>query len=74
MLIEFGRSGKLRFPPETLRVIDLEAVQVNAALDGLQDSIDHVRAATRVAGDECPVTCDKLNGFAERYANAVVQP
>jgi D-arabinose 1-dehydrogenase-like Zn-dependent alcohol dehydrogenase len=42
-LIEFARSGKLRFPPETLRVVDLAAVQINAALDALQDSIDHVR-------------------------------
>ena len=42
-LIEFARSGKLRFPPETLRFIDLEAVQINAALDALQDSVDHVR-------------------------------
>src|SRR5262249_47540017 len=42
-LIEFARNGKLRFPPETLRVVDLGAVQINAALDALQDSIDHVR-------------------------------
>jgi propanol-preferring alcohol dehydrogenase len=42
-LIEFARSGKLRFPPETLRFVDLGAVQINAALDALQDSIDHVR-------------------------------
>jgi D-arabinose 1-dehydrogenase-like Zn-dependent alcohol dehydrogenase len=42
-LIEFGRSGKLRFPPETLRVVDLDAVQINTGLDALQDSIDHVR-------------------------------
>src|SRR6266404_40944 len=42
-LIEFARNGKLRFPPETLRVIDLDGVQINAALDALQDSIDHVR-------------------------------
>ena len=42
-LIEFARSGKLRFPPETLRVVDLDAAQINAALDPLQDSIDHVR-------------------------------
>jgi D-arabinose 1-dehydrogenase-like Zn-dependent alcohol dehydrogenase len=42
-LIEFARSGKLRFPPETLRFVDLDAVQINAALDALQDSIDHVR-------------------------------
>jgi D-arabinose 1-dehydrogenase-like Zn-dependent alcohol dehydrogenase len=42
-LLEFARSGKLQFPPETLRVVDLDAAQVNAALDALQDSIDHVR-------------------------------
>jgi len=42
-LIELARSGKLRFPPETFRVVDLDAAQVNAALDALQDSIDHVR-------------------------------
>ncbi len=42
-LLEFTRSGKLRFPPETLRVVDLSASQINAALDALQDSIDHVR-------------------------------
>src|SRR5436309_10381681 len=43
LLIEFARSGKLRFPPETLRLVDLDAAQINAALDALQDSIDHVR-------------------------------
>lgn len=42
-LIEFARSGKLRFPPETLRFIDLNATEVNSALDALQDSIDYVR-------------------------------
>ena len=42
-LIEFARSGKLRFPPETLRVVDLDAARINVALDALQDSIDHVR-------------------------------
>jgi propanol-preferring alcohol dehydrogenase len=42
-LIELARSGKLRFPPETLRVVDLDASQINAALDSLQDSIDHAR-------------------------------
>ena len=42
-LIEFARTGKLRFPPETLRVVDLNAIQINAALDALQNSIDHVR-------------------------------
>jgi D-arabinose 1-dehydrogenase-like Zn-dependent alcohol dehydrogenase len=42
-LIEFARSGKLRFPTEALHVVDLDARQINAALDQLQDSIDHVR-------------------------------
>ncbi len=43
-LMEFARSGKLLFPPESLRFVDLDAGQINAALDALQDSIDHVRA------------------------------
>ena len=42
-LLEFVRSGKLQFPPEALRVVDLDAGQINAALDALQHSIDHVR-------------------------------
>jgi propanol-preferring alcohol dehydrogenase len=50
-LIEFARSGKLRFPPQTLRVVDLDAAQINAALDALQDSIDHVRTLIKVTSD-----------------------
>ena len=50
-LIEFACRGKLRFPAETLRVVDLDAAQINAALDALQDSIDHVRTVIKVAGD-----------------------
>jgi 2-desacetyl-2-hydroxyethyl bacteriochlorophyllide A dehydrogenase len=50
-LIELARNGKLRFPPDSLRVVDLEAGQINAALDALQDSIDHVRTVIRVTGD-----------------------
>ncbi len=42
-LMEFARSGKLRFPTETLRVVDLDAGQINAALDELEHSIDHIR-------------------------------
>jgi len=42
-LIAFARSGKRRSPAETLRVIDLDTAQINAALDTLQDFIDHVR-------------------------------
>jgi 2-desacetyl-2-hydroxyethyl bacteriochlorophyllide A dehydrogenase len=51
-LIEFARTGKLQFPPETLRVVDLDAAQINAALDALQDSIDHVRTVIKVASDQ----------------------
>jgi D-arabinose 1-dehydrogenase-like Zn-dependent alcohol dehydrogenase len=50
-LLEFARSGKLRFPPEALRVVDLEADQINAALDAFQNSINHVRTVIRVTGD-----------------------
>jgi propanol-preferring alcohol dehydrogenase len=42
-LIEFARAGKLQFSTEALRVIDLDAAQINAALDALENSIDHVR-------------------------------
>ena len=50
-LIEFARSGKLRFPPEALRLVDLDAGQINGALDALQDSIDHVRTVIKVMSD-----------------------
>jgi D-arabinose 1-dehydrogenase-like Zn-dependent alcohol dehydrogenase len=42
-LLEFAGSGKLRFPSEALHLVDLDARQINAALDALQHSIDHVR-------------------------------
>jgi D-arabinose 1-dehydrogenase-like Zn-dependent alcohol dehydrogenase len=51
-LIEFARCGKLRFPPEALRFVDLDAEQINASLDAFQNSIDHVRTVIRVACDE----------------------
>ena len=50
-LIEFARSGRLRFLPETLRVVDLDSVQINAALDALQNSIDHVRTVVVPSSD-----------------------
>ena len=50
-LIEFARSGELQFPPETLRVVDLDASQINAALDALNDSIDHVRTVILPSSD-----------------------
>jgi D-arabinose 1-dehydrogenase-like Zn-dependent alcohol dehydrogenase len=42
-LIEFARSGKLRFPQDALRFVDLDAEQINASLDAFQNSIDHIR-------------------------------
>jgi threonine dehydrogenase-like Zn-dependent dehydrogenase len=42
-LIEFVRTGKLRFPLDALRFVDLDAQQINASLDAFQNSIDHVR-------------------------------
>ena len=42
-LMELARSGKLCFPPGTLRSVDLEAAQINAMLDDLQTSTDHIR-------------------------------
>jgi D-arabinose 1-dehydrogenase-like Zn-dependent alcohol dehydrogenase len=51
-LIEFVRSGKLRFSPDALRFVDLDAEQINLALDAFQNSIDHIRTVIRVACDE----------------------
>lgn len=50
-LIEFARSGKLRFPSDALRLVDLDANKINAALDQLQSSIDHVRTIIKVTSD-----------------------
>jgi D-arabinose 1-dehydrogenase-like Zn-dependent alcohol dehydrogenase len=43
ILIDFARNGKLKFPTEALRFVDLDAGQINPVLDAFQDSIDHVR-------------------------------
>lgn len=50
-LIEFARAGKLRFPSDVFRFVSLDAAQINAALDQLQHSIDHVRTIIKVTGD-----------------------
>jgi D-arabinose 1-dehydrogenase-like Zn-dependent alcohol dehydrogenase len=50
-LIEFARSGKLRFPPEALRFVELDAKQINASLDAFQNSIDHIRTVIKVPSD-----------------------
>src|SRR6266567_6104463 len=43
MLMEFARSGKLRFPQGTLRFVDLDVAQINMALDEVEKSSDHIR-------------------------------
>lgn len=42
-LMQFARSGKLCFPQGTLHSIDLDAEQINAALDAVEKSTDHIR-------------------------------
>ena len=43
LLMQFARNGKLSFPQGTLRSIDLDAAQINAALDAVEKSSDHIR-------------------------------
>jgi D-arabinose 1-dehydrogenase-like Zn-dependent alcohol dehydrogenase len=44
LLMQFARNGKLCFPQGTLRSIDLDAAQINAVLDQIEKSSDHIRA------------------------------
>jgi D-arabinose 1-dehydrogenase-like Zn-dependent alcohol dehydrogenase len=50
-LFEFARNGKLHFPQDALRFVDLDAQQINASLDAFQNSVDHIRTVIRVASD-----------------------
>ena len=43
LLMQFARNGKLRFPQGTLRSVGLDAAQINAALDAVVRSSDHIR-------------------------------
>ena len=43
LLMQFARNGKLCFPQRTLRSIDLDAAQINDALDDVEKSSDHIR-------------------------------
>ncbi len=36
-LMQFAKSGKLTFPESALRFVDLDAAQINAALDALEN-------------------------------------
>lgn len=51
-VLEFARSGKLRFPPGSLHFVDLDAGQVNAALDALEASTDRIRTVIKVTRDD----------------------
>ena len=42
-LMSYAQSGKLTFPESALRLVDLDAAQINASLDALESSTDHVR-------------------------------
>jgi D-arabinose 1-dehydrogenase-like Zn-dependent alcohol dehydrogenase len=44
LLMRFAQSGKLTFTGSALRFVDLDAAQINATLDALESSTDHVRA------------------------------
>ena len=43
VLIDLVRAGKLQFPNGTLHFVDLDAGQINAALNALEKSTDHIR-------------------------------
>ena len=43
LLMQFARNGKLCFPQGTLRSVGLDAMQINAALNEVEKSSDHVR-------------------------------
>jgi 2-desacetyl-2-hydroxyethyl bacteriochlorophyllide A dehydrogenase len=43
LLMQFARTRKLSFPPGVLRAVDLDASEINAALDDLTKSSDHIR-------------------------------
>src|SRR6266403_714214 len=43
LLMQFARNGKLCFPEGTLRLVGLDAAQINAALDAVVRSSDHIR-------------------------------
>ena len=42
-LMRYAQRGQLTFPESALCFVDLEAPQINAALDTLERSTDHVR-------------------------------
>jgi propanol-preferring alcohol dehydrogenase len=49
-LLRYAQSGKLTFPDSALRFVDLDAAQINAALDALKESTAHVRTVIIPSG------------------------
>jgi 2-desacetyl-2-hydroxyethyl bacteriochlorophyllide A dehydrogenase len=43
LLMQLACNGKLRFPQGTLCSVELDAAQINAALDVVENSADHIR-------------------------------
>jgi propanol-preferring alcohol dehydrogenase len=43
LLMQLARNGKLCFPEGTLRSVSLDATEINAALDEVEKSSDHIR-------------------------------
>jgi propanol-preferring alcohol dehydrogenase len=43
-LMRYAQSGKLAFPDSALRYVNLDAAQINAALDALETSTEDIRA------------------------------
>src|SRR5213595_4284200 len=43
LLMQLARNRKLCFPPNTLRSVELDAAQINDALDEVEKSSDHIR-------------------------------
>jgi len=59
LLMQLACSGKLSFPPGTLRSVGLDAAQINAALDAVAKSTDHIRTVIVPATSAlCPLTSD----------------
>ena len=48
LLMQLARNGKLCFPQGTLRSVDLDAAQINAALDEVEKSTDHIRTVIAI--------------------------
>jgi hypothetical protein len=46
-----AQSGKLTFPESALHLVELDAAQINAALDALEISTDHVRTVIIPTGE-----------------------